>query len=281
LLHRNEQFKVWSAEHVIFGGTKLVSGQHGGGYGTRFFMGWNEFYEFSIVDRFLSWGWSNNSTKVVVPACVQTRQSKFSSGETGGLLIILGPVTRNSDVYPMLCLQSNSSYVDYFKALIDSLPKRILEQTKVRPKNASAVGKPGRVSAHQISELLGNSIEIDKGEISLNESQNQNRLSVVTYNETTIPINLLAGYPTVAMWDLNYVRLTTMASIVYNELFKAKILHYTPESAAQHIADVWDDVDVWWTSDEVIQARETFCENFARHSKFPALQVAKALADYR
>ncbi len=281
LLHRNEQFKVWSAEHVISGATKLISGQHGGGYGTRYFMGWNEFYEFSTVDGFLSWGWSDNYKNVVVSACVQSQQDKFSRCKTGGLLIVLGPVTRNSDVYQMLGAQSNSSYFGYFKELINSLPKYILEQTRVRPKNASAVGKPARVSPQQISELLGNLVEIDTGGSSLSEMQSQNRLSVVTYNETTIPTNLLAGYPTVAMWDPKYVRLTSTAATIYDELFKAKILHYTPESAAQHIADIWENVDLWWTSEEVLQARETFCENFARHSKFPALEIAKALADYR
>ena len=281
LLHRNEQFKVWSAEHVIFGATKLISGQHGGGYGTRHFNGWNEFYEFSIVDRFLSWGWSDNLKNVVVPISVQSRQDKFSPNKIGGLLIVLGPVTRNSDVYQLQCLQSNSSYFDNLKKLIHSLPKHILEQTQVRPKNASAVGKPARVSAQQISELLPNFIEIDSGKRHLNETQSQNRLSIVTYNETTIPTNLLASYPTVAMWDPKYVRLTSTAATIYHELFLVKILHYTPESAAQHIEDIWENVDLWWTSDEVRLACETFCENFARYSKYPALEVAKALADYR
>ena len=281
LLHRNEQFKVWSAEHVISGATKLISGQHGGGYGLRMFDGWPALYEESVVDRFVSWGWSDNLKTVVVPTCVQSRQDTFSSDKHGGLLVVLGPVTRNSDDYGVIGMQSNSSYFDFLKKLIYSLPENILLQTRVRPKNASAVGKPARVSPQQISELLGNLVEIDTGGSSLSEMQSQNRLSVVTYNETTIPTNLLAGYPTVAMWDPNYVRLTTAASIVYDELFKAKILHYTPESAAQHIADIWENVDLWWTSEEVLQARETFCENFARHSKFPALEIAKALADYR
>jgi putative transferase (TIGR04331 family) len=128
---------------------------------------------------------------------------------------------------------------------------------------------------------LGNLIEIDNGELSLNESQSRNRLSVVTYNETTIPTNLLAGYPTVALWDPKYVHLTSTAATIYNELFKAKILHYTPESAARHITDIWENVDLWWTSIEVLQAREAFCKRFARRSKFPALEVARALADYR
>ena len=173
------------------------------------------------------------------------------------------------------------SFFGDLNVLRNSLPKFILDHTLVRPNNAIAVGKPACDSPPLISELLGNLVEIDTGGSSLSEMQSQNRLSVVTYNETTIPTNLLAGYPTVAMWDPNYVRLTTAASIVYDELFKAKILHYTPESAAQHIADIWENVDLWWTSEEVLQARETFCENFARHSKFPALEIAKALADYR
>ena len=281
LLHRNEQFKVWSAEHVVFGATKLVSGQHGGGYGTRYFGGWNEFYEFSTVDRFLSWGWSDDLKKVVVPTCVQSPQEKFSPKKAGGLLVVLGPVTRNSDVYQMLGAQSNSSYLDYLNKLINLLPEDILKKTEVRPKNASAKGKPARVSALQVAELLDNLIEIDTGGLSLSEKQSQNRLSIVTYNETTIPTNLLVGYPTVALWDPKYVRLVSSAKNIYGSLLTAKILHHSPESAAQHLVDVWDDIDAWWTSEEVLQARETFCENFARRSKFPALTVAKALADYR
>ena len=77
------------------------------------------------------------------------------------------------------------------------------------------------------------------------------------------------------------MRLVSSAKNIYGSLLTAKILHHSPESAAQHLVDVWDDIDAWWTSEEVLQARETFCENFARRSKFPALTVAKALADYR
>ena len=281
LLHRNEQFKVWSAEHVVFGATKLVSGQHGGGFGLRKFDGWPALYELSVVDRFMSWGWNDNLIKVVVPTCVQSYQDEFFPDKQGGLLVVLGPVTRNSDNYGMIGMQSNSGYFDYLKQLINLLPEDILKKTEVRPKNASAIGKPARVSARQVSELLGNLIEVDTGGLSLSEKQSQNRLSVVTYNETTIPTNLLAGFPTVAVWNPKYVRLTSSAKNIYDKLLVAKILHHSPESAVEHLVDVWENVDAWWTSEEVLQARETFCKNFARHRKFPALVVAKALADYR
>ncbi|MCX6535481.1 MAG: LIC12162 family protein, partial [Actinobacteria bacterium] len=280
LLHRNEQFKVWSAEHCVFGATKLVSGQHGGGYGQKQCTPWTESYEISILDRFLTWGWSDID-RITIPVGVQSHQTYSTPDKYGGLLVVLGPVTRNSDDYGMICVQTNSSYFDYLKELINVLPEHISKQTYVRPKNANSIGKPARVSAQQVSDLLGNLIKIDLGIFGLNETQSQNRLSVVTYNETTIPTNLLAGYPMVAMWDPKYVRLTSTAATIYESLFRAKILHYTPNSAALHVANIWADVDAWWQSPETIKARLKYCEYFARQTKFPALAVAKAMIDYR
>ncbi|TRZ83596.1 MAG: hypothetical protein D4R92_00725 [Actinobacteria bacterium] len=280
LLHRNEQFKVWSAEHVASGKTKLCSGQHGGGYGSRFYLGWNEIYEFSVVDKFLSWGWSSDS-EVIVPTCVQSHQQDFKPNKTGGLLIVLGPVTRNSDIYGMLGVQSNSSYLNNIKLIISNLSSKVLDQTQVRPKNASSTNKPARVSGQQISEILGNGVEIDLGTLSLNETQSRNRISIVTYNETTIPTNILADFPTVAMWDPKYVRLTPAAAVIYDRLFETKILHYSAETVAQHVDEIWDDIDSWWQSPETTKARNLYCNYFARRKNFPALAVAKALTDYR
>ena len=280
LLHRNEQFKVWSAEHVVSGETKLVSGQHGGGYSVKRYKSWAENYEISVVDRFMSWGWFDGS-KIVMPTCVQAHHEKFNSDNNGGLLIVLGPITRNSDIYGMLGVQSNSAYLDNLKKVVTSLPESIRKQTMIRPKNASSIGKPARVSGQQIFEILDRVVEVDFGRVGLNETLCRNRISVVTYNETTVPNNILAGYPTIIFWDPKHERLNLRANNIYDKLLSAKILHHSPESAAQHLVEVWDDVDAWWTSENVLQARETFCENFARRSKFPALVVAKALTDYR
>ena len=91
----------------------------------------------------------------------------------------------------------------------------------------------------------------------------------------------MAGYPTIIFWDSKYEQLNARANKFYEQLLVAKILHHSPESAARHLVDIWDDVDAWWTSELVRQAREIFGENFARQSKFPAITVAKALVDYR
>ena len=280
LLHRNEQFKVWSAEHVAAGKTKLCSGQHGGGYGVKRLAPWTEMYEVSSLDHFLTWGWSNGS-EVVVQSCVQSHHKKFKTNKSGGLLIVLGPTTRNSDEYGMLWVQSNSSYLETVVGLVNRLPKKIRERTLVRPKNARSLSKPARVSGEQISEILGNDVQIDFGSKGLNETQSQNRLSIVTYNESSFPSNLMVNHPTVAVWDPKFVQLRPSAQVTFDRLFEVKILHYSAESAAQHVQQIWDDIDSWWQSPKVIEARDLFCEGFARRKNFPALAVAEALADYR
>lgn len=280
LLQRNEQFKVWCAEHVTIGSTKLVSGQHGGGYGVTRYKGWGEQYELSVVDRFLSWGWSDDS-KLVVPTCVQLGNPNSQPSNVGGLLIVLGPITRNSDIYGMIWVQSNSSYFDFLRSLVDSLPENVKKLTVVRPKNASQLGKPARVSAQQVDELLGKTISIDHGTLSLSETQSKQRLSIVTYNETTIPMNMMAGFPTIALWDPKYVRLNPTAELVYKKLAEVKILFHSPELAARHVAEIWDDVDSWWQSPVVVQAREKYCNHYARKKRYPSMAVAGAIADYR
>ncbi len=278
LLHRSEQFKLWSATFVAQGKTKLFSGQHGGGYGVSRFVGWSEEYELAVVDKFFSWARVSNR-KNTEACCVQVQLEEPTPANDGNLLVVLGPVTRNSDIYGMLVVQSNSNYFKLLADFVRALPNHVLTQTLVRPKNASVTRKPARVGADQILNIFDRNIEIDFGGQSLNQRLAKSRLAVVTYNETTIPTNLMANFPTIALWDPNYVRLNDRAAAVYEELLKAKILFHSPTDAAQHISAIWSDVDSWWNSEIVQTARLNFCEHYAYKVRFPALTVASVIAD--
>ncbi|MFZ9165864.1 MAG: hypothetical protein ACO22N_07330, partial [Ilumatobacteraceae bacterium] len=278
LLHRSEQFKLWSATFVAQGKTKLFSGQHGGGYGVSRLVGWSEEYELAVVDKFFSWARVSNR-KNTEACCVQVQLEEPTPANDGNLLVVLGPVTRNSDIYGMLVVQSNSNYFKLLADFVRALPNHVLTQTLVRPKNASVTRKPARVGADQILNIFDRNIEIDFGGQSLNQRFAKSRLAVVTYNETTIPTNLMANFPTVALWDPNYVRLNDRAAAVYEELLKAKILFHSPTDAAQHISEIWSDVDSWWNSEIVQSARLNFCDHYAYQVRFPALTVASVIAD--
>ena len=278
LLHRSEQFKLWSATFVTQGKTKLFSGQHGGGYRVRRYLGWNEDYELSVVDKFLSWS-KNCFEPKIVSACVQSVSESFEPNQKGNLLVVLGPITRNSDIYGMLGVQSNSTYFKFLDELVSSLSSEVRAQTIVRPKSASQTRKPARVSSDQVVNIFSTSVDIDDGGVGLNQRLMSSRLAVVTYNETTIPTNMMFGFPTIALWDPKYVRLNTQAEEIYHKMLEAKILFYSPQLAAEHITRIWSDVENWWNSPQVRLARENYCNHYAYKARFPALTVASVIAD--
>ncbi len=278
LLHRSEQFKLWSATLVTQGKTKLFSGQHGGGYRVSRFVSWGEEYELSVVDEFLSWS-KNSFEPKITPTCVQTVSESFEPNQNGNLLVVLGPITRNSDIYGMLGVQSNSTYFKFLDELISSLSGEVRAQTIVRPKSASQVRKPARVSSDQAENIISTPINIDHGGVGLTQRLMSSRLAVVTYNETTIPTNMMFGFPTIALWDPKYVRLNNQAEAVYHQMHEAKILFYSPQLAAEHITQIWSDVEGWWNSPQVRLARKNYCDHYAHKARFPALTVASVIAD--
>ena len=278
LLHRSEQFKLWSATFVSQGTTKLLSGQHGGGYKVTRFVSWGEEYESSVVDKFLSWGKIGVESNMA-PACVQSISESFKPSKNGDALVVLGPITRNSDIYGMLGVQSNSNYFKFLDEFLVSLSDEVRSQTIVRPKSASQARKPARVSSGQAKNIFSTQTKIDGGEVGLNQRLKSCRLAVVTYNETTIPTNMMNGFPTIALWDPKYVRLNSQAEIVYHQMHEAKILFYSPQLAAEHITQIWSDVEGWWNSAEVRLARENYCNHYAHRVRFPALTVASVIAD--
>ena len=278
LLHRSEQFKLWSATFVTQGKTKLFSGQHGGGYRVRRYLGWNEDYELSVVDKFLSWS-KNCFEPKIASACVQSVSESFEPNQKGNLLVVLGPITRNSDIYGMLGVQSNSDYFKLLDKFVSSLSGEVRAQTIVRPKSASQTRKPARVSSDQVVNIFSTSVDIDDGGVGLNQRLMSSRLAVVTYNETTIPTNMMFGFPTIALWDPKYVRLNTQAEEIYHKMHEAKVLFYSPQLAAEHITRIWSDVENWWNSPQVRLARENYCNHYAYKARFPALTVASVIAD--
>jgi len=278
LLARSEQFKVWCATFVTQHGTKLFSGQHGGGYLVSRFPNWTEAYEHSVDDGFLAWG-SLPTSKLDLPSCVQASRLRFKSNKFGDLLIVLGPATRQQNNFNLGNVHSNSSYYSVLSEFIGSIDARHHKSVVVRPKVASSVNKPARVSIEQVATLIGNQIQIDDCKASLETELMKCRLAVVTYNETTIPTNMIADFPTIALWDPKYVRLNDQAEAVYAQLCRAKILFYSPQAAAKHVNEIWPDIDAWWHSPGVRRARENYCLHYAHEVRFPALTVAGVIAD--
>lgn len=90
---------------------------------------------------------------------------------------------------------------------------------------------------------------------------------------------LEANRPTIAFWQEGLDHLVEEAIPYYELLINAGIVHLTPESAALKVNQVWDDVENWWKSREVQNARENFCHQYARTSKRPIRDLKKILLE--
>ena len=95
----------------------------------------------------------------------------------------------------------------------------------------------------------------------------QSRLVIHGYDSTGMLETLSQNIPTLAFWNDTLERLRDCALPYYQLLIDAGIVHSSSDSVALKVNEVWDDIDQWWWSKEIQEARNSFCERYARESK--------------
>ena len=88
---------------------------------------------------------------------------------------------------------------------------------------------------------------------------------------------LSRNIPTLAFWQNNLEHLRESVLEDYQLLVAAGIIHLSPESAANKVNEIWNDVNGWWLNDSVQNARRQFCEKYARTSEHPVRDLKKIL----
>ena len=91
----------------------------------------------------------------------------------------------------------------------------------------------------------------------------------MAHNGTTFPETISLGVPTLIKWTSNWVEIRDEAKPIFAKLAEVGIFHEDPVSLAKHVSAIWDNVDAWWESKEVVEARELFCSQYARSVPHP------------
>ena len=107
-------------------------------------------------------------------------------------------------------------------------------------------------------------IEIDYGDIKLSKVLNNFKLACIAYNSTTNLQTLSMNFPTVMYWNDSYFELNNSSKKYFEELKVARIFHTNHISASKHVNSIWNNIDPWWESDIVQNARKLFCANYAK-----------------
>ncbi|MDC0446747.1 LIC12162 family protein [Gammaproteobacteria bacterium] len=260
----NEVFQFWTAKMVELGVPYYI-GQHGNNYGTL--KGYNEWIEVNTCDRFYSWGeWTDHfRRKQVIPAFVLTLANiNFSNDKKGGLLLIKrGPGRMDG------CHDRGFEHILYRKNVLNffsCLDKDLQNETTVR----LHLGSTNLKSADEYTwKKKYKNITIDNGTQNIHKLIKRSRIVVHSYDSTGILETLSLNIPTIAFWinDLNLIISEVIPD--YQLLIDANIVHLDAESAANHINKYWDNIDDWWESEEVQDAREIFCNKYAKKIKNP------------
>jgi putative transferase (TIGR04331 family) len=264
----DELFRFWTAKKTESGIPYYV-GQHGNNYGT--IEGSQIWNEITTCDKFFSWGWDNVYHGCEsIPAFVYSVSNKkrVQVNEKGGLLIVGDTPGPQRQCYDYC--NFHERYQDYLVRFLNTLDVSIQNNTTTRLHGGSLRYES---SDAYILETHYPNITIDFGLIKIHEAILKNRLTVYSYDSTGILESLSLNIPTVAFWhgDLNHI--LSDAIPYYELLIDAEILHLNPENASNHVAKHWDNIDLWWASKRVQDARKIFCDKYARTAKNPVLKL--------
>ena len=257
-------FKCWSAEKVEEG-VPLVIGQHGGNFGMNTFS-FHEEHQIKISDQWLSWGWVDNKRSNITPmGNLKAFGRSIKYDPKGGALMVEMTMPRNS--YHLYAVPIASQWLDYLNdqfLFLRLLPEQLRQQVLLRL-HASDYGWD------QIERWKDEmpDVQLNYGNDNIHSLMRKSRLYIATYNATTYLESLSWNVPTIIFWNIEHWELNKQTHPYFELLKKVGIFHETAQSAAHQMIKVWDDVDSWWNSEEVQNARIKFCEEYAYISKKP------------
>ena len=266
----DEVFKVWVGSQVNRGIPYFV-GQHGNNYGSS--IASQRVPDLTTCDKFLSWGWSVKGSNIL-PAFIFTVAGKKKNlfDPCGGILLIESPLphrlTPFDNYYEFGLYQE-----DQFK-FVSTLPANISQVLTVRLHHTYK-------KFSWCDELRWRhydpSIQLDVGVLPINKLIAKSRLIVHSYDSTGMLETLALNIPTICFWNHGFDHLIPEAKPYYQLLQNVGILHDTPEQAANLIAMHWDNLSAWWSSTELQEARNIFCNQYAKIEKHPVRKLKKLI----
>ncbi|MDV7340794.1 LIC12162 family protein [Terasakiella sp. A23] len=261
--HNNDEiFKVWVAE-AVEKESKLVIGQHGGLYGVADILTLEE-HEIKISDAYLTWGWTKNnvpkgSQTVPIGQLKNKRPLGVNHAQQPHGLLITCAIPRYS--YFLRSMIIAGQWLDYFDdqlAFIGDLPEPIRQAFLVRLYSDDYGWGQERRWRDKFDD-----INLDFGTVPIDQRIASSRVVVTTYNATSYLETFTMDVPTVMFWNPKHWELRQEAIPFFDDLVRVGIMHHSPQSASEHVSQIWDDVDQWWSSPDVRQVIKKFSDQYS------------------
>jgi putative transferase (TIGR04331 family) len=242
-------------------GTKLIYGQHGGVYGVARYSAM-ENHEIHVSDHYLTWGWQKEGHSCIVPFGLLKPVPRITRSTTSKdqlLTVTLTPFSRYSY---LLTSDSALDYLAYLEGcyeFAEKLPSEV------------AAGHIVRLTPREVGWNLRSrwqqripDIKLDMGWRGIVAAMKAARLTVFTYNSTGFLEAIAMRVPFILFCDEREAPLRESARADFDMLASAGLYHTSAESAAAHVAAVWNNVDKWWLSRPVQDALRRFEKKYCK-----------------
>jgi len=274
--YSDDVFNAWTAQKVQ-DGHPLVVGQHGGTFGPARFTPYKD-HERNISDLLLTWGWTEDNGHCYAPVGHFPRNYRPSgvrhASQPKGVLVTHTFSRMAFEAYAGVMGSRWLEYFDFLCRFVETLPEEIRRDFIVRTTARDAGWDEGERWKDRFPSMT-----VDDGKTQLKNLYGISRLCVATANTTVFQEAFLLQIPTVILWDPLQWELKESAQPVFDNLKNAKVFHSDPMSAARHVADIWEDCDVWWKSDEVQTAVNGFNDCFNLGPEGLLERIRNALAE--
>ena len=260
----DDVFNVWVAE-ATSRGTCLILGQHGGSYGITKYPSFAERHEIAVADKYITWGW--NSKAPTVPGVVLTKVgTQITPLKKKSKIIFVADHLWAAPRSIWGDIDESSPYLTHVTEVLQLISPICQQHLHVRLHHGQ------KNTGHSLLEQWKNQIpqlHVDAGDRQFSSLMQESKLVVVAHNSTTFPETFALGIPTIITWTPSWTEIRDEAKPIFEKLTEVGIFHADPKTLAAHLSQIYDDVDGWWESKEVTEARQFFCAHFSRTSKRP------------
>lgn len=271
--HYDEYFKFTAANHLLKGGM-LVGIQHGGTYGGVHDYVPHENHELIITDNYLTWGWIRSDMEKVKSffAIKLTGKKEIEDFQKNTKILFIGTgFPRYLINFQLLPSKLNSYFLSQI-SFISSLDERILSFTVFR----LFQNDYGWNFSKRLKEKFP-LIQFDDGQVPFLKSIKSYRICIIDHCSTTWLETLSLNMPTIVYGVDVISNYSSKLQPYFDLLTESNIVHYSPESAARFLIEVYEDVDKWWLSEATQTARLLVCNELSRTTNKPLYDYGKKL----
>ena len=260
----DEIFKVWAASKAEQG-TPYFTGQHGSNYGTHVYFGNQHWPERAAADAFFTWGWADDDPRNIPAFIFKTAglKSQRRNVDGGVLLIELHPEHRFGP--QDLHVESGIYQEEQFR-FVEALPAHVRSELTVRLHPAY---RHFRWADEQRWRDRCPDVHVETGQVAIEQLIARNRIVVHSYDSSGILEMLSLNTPMMCFWPRGLAHLLPSAKPYFELLREAGILADTPEQMAAIVSLRWTEIERWWATPTVQEARRRFCGQYARTDATP------------